>query len=116
MSKMKTINHLIIKLNKMLSKRYEDINAIDNELTLFLGFNPRFQNATQDTSINDYRIISNMLIDSNRSQYKDDLYIDIYYLLDNNGYMYITEFNIDSEHPIKDYTLNIYEQGEKESD
>lgn len=99
---MKTINDLIIKLDKTIGHRFENTNGINEWFEYFLGIDIRFQDATCDTSTNDYRIIANLILDDGT-----DLYIDLYYLITRTGRLYITEYCIDGENVLDDYTKRI---------
>jgi hypothetical protein len=99
---MKTINDLIIKLNETISNRFESIEAVNLHIGSFIGLDIKFQEATSDSQYDDYRIIANVILDD-----ETDLYIDLYYTKSRLGFMYITEFSLDGEHCLDDYTKRI---------
>ena len=99
---MKTINDLIIKLNETISNRFENIDAVNLYIGSFIGFDIKFEQATSDLEYDDYRIIANAILDD-----ETDLYIDLYYTKSRSGFMYITEFSLDGEHCLDDYTKRI---------
>ena len=92
----KTVNDLSKFLNYQLLHRYNQLKDFNKIMSEFLGFDVEFKDLTQETYFVDDRIGVNLLIDEN------DIYVDVFYIIDNDGNMVITEYNVDYENVLKD--------------
>jgi len=90
---MKLLSELNEKLKDIILKRYSSKEELQKELEEFLGFKIVLEEVAP---MLDNRLISNLVSDYENG----DIYVDIYYLVDREGSLVITEFTLDSEHSI----------------
>ena len=88
----KTLNELMYFANDFVLERFNQQFEIENVFTDFLGFSIKFEEFENER--NDYRIGVNLdLVDKL-------LYFDVYYLLDREDNLVITEISFDSDNAI----------------
>jgi hypothetical protein len=105
MENKKTLLELGNYLSKLLHTRYENLNQLQEKISNYLGFNVDFEKSTF-TDI-DYRIITNLWLGKKEKL----LYLDLYYIFDNNNNMYITEFAFDGDYALNKNDLNLIVYG-----
>jgi hypothetical protein len=92
----KTLKQFTDFLENLLHDRFEDIQQINNNVVNFLGFNISFELKAQDN--NDFQLLANFSL----GKEKLDLYLDLYYILDRQEQLYLTEYSLDGEHPLSE--------------
>ena len=87
----KTLNELREFLSNQALHRYNHLKDFNQVVSDFLGFNVEFDEMTKETWFTDDRIGVNLSLDDN------EIYLDVFYIVDNDGNMVISEYSIDSE-------------------
>ena len=96
MSNMKrTLKQFTDFLENLLHDRFQDIQQINNNIGNFLGFNISLELRAQDNT--DFQLLANFSL----GKEKLDLYLDLYYILDRQKNIYITEYGLDGENPLE---------------
>ena len=97
----KTFNELREFLSNQALHRYNHLKDFNKIVSDFLGFEVEFEEFSKETWFIDDRIGVNLSLEND-----NDVYVDVFYITDNDGNMVITEFIIDTEHALKDDDLN----------
>jgi hypothetical protein len=85
-------------IEEIIHHRFSDKKELQEEISKLLGFEINLQ---EKENINtDYCLISNLDLGDK------DLYLDLYYLIDLQGNLYITEYGFDGESRLKDNDFN----------
>jgi hypothetical protein len=93
---MKTLLEFNTFLDSLVLKRFESIDNLNIFISQFLGFSVFLE----DTSLPMYPSLDDKL-GVNLDMGDKDLYVDIYYLKDNQDNLLITEISLDSDHALK---------------
>lgn len=80
------------EMENLVSRRFRSIDKLNEYIETQCGFNPRLIPAsrTEEDSEYDYKLVSNCTIHG-----LDYCYLDVYFLTDNSGSLYITEIGTD---------------------
>lgn len=93
-----TLETFNMYVEEIIHHRFIDKKELQRYLSNFLGFELDLQE--KENINNDYCFISNLDLGNK------DLYLDIYYLIDLQGDLYITEYGFDGESRLKDNDFN----------
>jgi hypothetical protein len=96
---MKTLKEFYTFLQETEQNRFDNIQDLQSHLKSFLGVEIYLELSSDDDG--DYKLIANLTLNNDR-----DLYLDLYYILDRQNQLYITEFSLDGEHPLTTYHYN----------
>ena len=101
MKRLKELDEYLLNLTNLkgLENRFS-LLQLNDLVSDFLGFNVEFEKF--DTETDDFRVGLDLYLFSDKL-----LYVDIYYLLDNNGMLYITDYDLDSDNAL---SLDDYNQ------
>jgi hypothetical protein len=93
-----TLATFIMDVEEIINHRFSDKKELQEHLSKLLGFEIDLQEKVNVD--NDYCFISNLDLGDK------DLYLDLYYLIDLQGNLYITEYGFDGESRLKDNDFN----------
>jgi hypothetical protein len=96
---MKTLKEFYTFLQETTYSRFDNIQDLQSHFKSFLGVEIYLELSSDDYG--DYKLIANLTLNNDR-----DLYLDLYYILDRQNQLYITEFNLDGEHALTTYHYN----------
>lgn len=97
MKRLKELDEYLLNLTNLkgLENRFS-LLQLNDLVSDFLGFNVEFEKFTTETD--DFKLGLDLYLFNDKL-----LYVDIYYLLDNNGMLYITDYDLDSEHALNEH-------------
>lgn len=80
------------QMEDLVGRRFRSIDELNVYIEIECGFNPRLEpeTRTDEDAEYDYRLVSNCTIHGS-----DYCYLDIFFLKDNGGQLYITEVGFD---------------------
>ena len=96
----KTLKELKTFLDSQVLHRYNYLKDFNKVASEFLGFNVEFEELSKETLYIDDRIGVNLSLEND-----NEVYIDIFYITDNDENMVITEYIIDTEYALKNDDL-----------
>ena len=83
-------------LSKLLHSRYNNKDDLEIVLSNYFGFGVHLNLSYQEQ--NDYRLLTNFSLGKEAK----DLYLDLYYILDRQEQLYLTEYSLDGEHALSE--------------
>jgi hypothetical protein len=83
-------------LSKLLHSRYNNKDDLEMILSNYFGFGVHLNLSYQEQ--NDYRLLTNFSL----GKESKDLYLDLYYILDRQEQLYLTEYSLDGEHALSE--------------
>lgn len=98
----KTLKEFADFLETLLYDRFENIQEINNSIGGFLGFDVLLELTPQENT--DFQLLANFSLGDDSKE----LYLDLYYLVDRQQRLYLTHYDLDSEHPLDDNDLEMY--------
>lgn len=92
----KTLKEFDDFLQNVLHTRFENIQELNNVIGMFLGFEISLELTPQENT--DFQLLANFCLGNDTKE----LYLDLYYLVDRQQMLYLTHYDLDSEHPLND--------------
>ena len=83
-------------LSKLRYSRYNNKDDLEIILSNYFGFGVHLNLSYQEQ--NDYRLLTNFSLGKEAK----DLYLDLYYILDRQEQLYLTEYSLDGEHALSE--------------
>lgn len=80
------------EMEDLVGRRFRSIDKLNEHIEIECGFNPRLEQESRndEDAEYDYKLVTNCTIHGS-----DYCYLDIYFLRDNGGQLYITEVGCD---------------------
>jgi hypothetical protein len=83
-------------LSKLPQFRYDNKDDLEMILSNYFGFGVHLHLSYQEQT--DYRLLTNFSLGKEAK----DLYLDLYYILDRQEQLYLTEYSLDGEHALSE--------------